>query len=156
MPPSLKNGLNSLQIENMLKDINNYGGVYSKDQIPKNLKKNYWYVVNMQNEKDGNGTHWVCFKYNSTIIYWDSFGFPPPKEIMKLSKKGLLYSTKEIQNIKSTSCGWFCIAIIRLDALDNDKLTPKAHYQKIINKFSDDSTENEQLLYNILKQVGVQ
>ena len=41
----------------------------------------------MQSLNEGNGTHWVVFKYkNNEIDYFDSFGFPPPVDIMKKSK----------------------------------------------------------------------
>ena len=81
------NGLYSDQIEEILKTHHyKINGVFSKDCLPKQLKLG-WYIVNMKSLNEGNGTHWVVFKYkNNEIDYFDSFGFPPPVDIMKKSK----------------------------------------------------------------------
>ena len=139
--PSPDNALSNVDIENILRPrTTTFGGVYSKDKIPKKLKKGFWYVINMENEKDGDGTHWVCFKYGDSIEYYDSFGFPPPNSILRLSKNDIHYSKKQIQNEDSTACGYFCIARI-LSPLD---------YGAFLKKFSKNTLKNEQILKSML------
>jgi hypothetical protein len=143
---SKSNGLYSDQIENILKTHHyKINGVFSKDKLPKQLKLG-WYVINLQSENDGNGTHWVAFKYkNNEIDYFDSFGFPPPNEIMYKAKGKILYSNKEIQDYNSTCCGWFCIA-----AIISDNNT-KSHFNNFLNMFSKNTNINDKLLFNYLK-----
>ena len=104
----------------------------------------------MQNSKDGDGTHWVCFKYAKNIVtYYDSFGVAPPREIMKICKKQLIYNNRQIQDENSTCCGWFCIACIVKDHLDlhGDPIT---HYNRFLSSFSDNTAINDKILKKML------
>ena len=150
---SLKNGLSSSQINSMLKDLRNFAGIYSKDLLPKDLQMNKWYVVNMQDSGDGHGTHWVCLKTGIPLTYFDSFGFPPPVEIMEQAKHGILYNKHEIQTINSTACGFFCVACIWSDSDHN--MVSNNHFNRFINKFSNNTTINEVILRNILSNFGI-
>ena len=38
-----------------------FGGIYSKDLLPRSLRRATFYIVNMQDHDEGNGTHWVVF-----------------------------------------------------------------------------------------------
>jgi hypothetical protein len=155
MKLSNNNGISTQDINYFLRDIINYGGCFSKDLLPKKLKNNYWYVVNMQDSYAGNGTHWICFKYNTNVLtYFDSFGIKPPNEIMKYATKDILYSKKQIQDYNSTSCGWFCIACIIYDS--RYKLKSIEHFNNYINSFSNDTNKNDNILYNHLKKLGIQ
>ena len=57
------NALSSKDLEQMVKQygINNFNGIYSKDLLPDKLIKG-WYIINLENHDEGNGTHWTCFK----------------------------------------------------------------------------------------------
>jgi hypothetical protein len=146
VPNSYHNALSNIDIEDILRDKPvNFGGVYSKDRIPRDLKNDYWYVINLENENDGGGSHWVCFKYGDNIEYYDAFGFYPPNSIMKLAKKDIFYSNKQIQDEKSTACGWFCIA----------RITSHLPYMKFINQFSNDTKENDVILKQMLDENGI-
>lgn len=144
------NGLNTLELDQLLSEKKDYHGAYSKDKLPKNMK-NGWYIINMEDHDGENGgTHWTCFKYQKKkpIEYYDSFGFPPPLEVMKLSKNDdILYSNKQIQDIKSTACGWFCVARILADHIK---------YKDFINMFSDRTELNDKILGEMLMELGVQ
>lgn len=145
---SANNGLNTLELQELLKDKKDYHGAYSKDKLPKQLK-NGWYIVNLEDSDGENGgTHWTCFKYekNKPIEYYDSFGFPPPIEVMELAKKNnILYSNKQIQDTKSTGCGWFCIARIMAEDIP---------YKDFINMFSDKTQFNDRILGEMLMELG--
>jgi hypothetical protein len=155
MKLSSNNGLSTLDINYFLKHIKNYGRCHSKDMLPKKLKNNYWYVTNMQNSNDGNGTHWVCFKYNTNLItYFDSFGIEPPNEIMEYANDEIYYSNRQIQDINSTACGWFCIACILYDS--KYKTKQLEYFQQFLNSFCNNTINNDKILYQYLKELGIQ
>lgn len=136
---SMNNGLSNYDIEEILQDVKNFHGVFSKDELPKPIK-NGWYIINLQNFNEGDGTHWTCFKYGKIIEYYDPFGFPPPIEVMRLAKGDIKWSPKQIQDIKSTACGWYCIA----------RVLSKLPYQKFIDKFSSYTEQNDRVLKEML------
>jgi hypothetical protein len=49
-----------------------FGGVYSKDQMSE-LKRDKFYIINLQDHDEGNGTHWTVLYYNKPLdsIYFD-------------------------------------------------------------------------------------
>ena len=105
-----------------------------KDELPSTIKDGC-YIVNMQSSSQGNGTHWVAlFVYKFNAFYFDSFGGLPPNEIMKFVKKRnnchLFYNNWIIQNIKSSQCGWYCIAFLKhmyQNLLQDLKVRPPRH-----------------------------
>lgn len=94
-----------------------YGGCFSKDRLPKSLGSKF-YVVNMQDEEKGNGTHWTMV-YDckpSEVIYMDSMGEVPPQSVKKLmnkTRKKQLINRFQLQPMGSSSCGWWCIAVAK-------------------------------------------
>jgi hypothetical protein len=150
---SRNNGLNTLQINEILKNCKIYNGIYSKDQLPKNLKEG-WYIINMQDADDGNGTHWTTFHYrkNNSIVYYDALGFVPPLAVCKIANGEILWSNKIIQSDISTACGYFCIACIKFD--EKTKGTPEDNFLPFLNLFSKDSSKNDVILKNILTQLN--
>jgi len=141
-------------------------GVVNKDRLndlPKTLGS---YYINMQNFDEGDGTHWVYarlysdddrFVYDSDneddykvvkCLYFDPFGLDMPKEVSEYFKeyKPIAYSKKQIQNIRSTQCGWYCVAC-------DYELTHKPingsyleDYEEFLNLWSDNPEENLKLL----------
>jgi len=144
-----KNGLSNLDIDHILRDIPTYQGCYPKDKLPVNLKRGAWYVVNMQDAADGGGTHWVCFKYGYPVSYFDSFAVAPPIEIMKICKRQLIWNSKQIQDMDSTACGWFCCACILSD-YHNGTHDTVTHFNRFINSFSDNTKVNDKILKKMM------
>jgi hypothetical protein len=149
---SESNGLNTLQIDKMLKGCKIYNGIYSKDKLPKKLKEG-WYIINMQNADEGNGTHWTCFNYSKTkpIVYYDSLGFPSPLAVCKVANNKLLWSNQIIQNDLSTACGYFCIACIKYD--EKTKGDAQQNFKPFLKLFSSDTTKNDLILKHILSRL---
>lgn len=91
-------------------------GVYSKNILPI-VCRNGSYIINLANS-DENGTHWVSFVIRGEVcLYCDSFGCPPPQEVIKFCKlkcKRLIYNKTQIQSNTATCCGWFCILFIKV------------------------------------------
>jgi len=151
---SRKNGLTNIEIVRLLKNDKKFiGKVYMKDELPDVLEKNKWYVVNMENSYDGDGTHWVCFKTSNPMLYFDPIiGGYPPVEILEYAKKnGIQYKMIEIQDVNSTACGWYCVACILSDKGAGSSLT---HFKRFISHFSKDTAKNDLILHNLLVQLG--
>ena len=86
--------LTNFDISEYYKDEPRFNGVYSKDNLPKTIKKGA-YVINLDEYTDI-GTHWIALYVQSTsvydtyvknndVIYFDSFGVEHiPKEIKKI------------------------------------------------------------------------
>ena len=59
------------------------------------------------------GSNWVSTYVKDNVInYFDSFGLPPFQEIVNHAKKKnltLLHQNNQIQNINTTTCGYFCL-----------------------------------------------
>jgi hypothetical protein len=67
----MSNELSNFDIINLIKDYKIdycFGGIYSKDLLPKDLKRSKFYIVNMQDHDEGNGSHWVVFYYNQQQV----------------------------------------------------------------------------------------
>lgn len=66
----------------------------------------------------GSGIHWVSIydsPENKNIEYFDPFGVVPLPEIenyMRSSGKRVLYNNRQLQNIRSNLCGWYCMYYI--------------------------------------------
>ena len=148
-PNTRKNGLFDYEIKDLLSQIKNFNGVFSKDLLPEKFK-NGWYIINMQNHNEGHGTHWTCFKNTSNnLFYFDSFGFEPPLQVLK--DKDIIWSNKQIQNELSSACGWFCVCCIKYNELSKGSDIDK--YKSFLNKFSFNTNLNDNLLKNLIDKM---
>ena len=144
------NELSNIDIINIINDIklNKYfGGVYSKDE-PINLKHKHYYIINLDDKKNG-GTHWTVFYYNNplTSLYFDSFGFVAPTQVENKIEP-YKYNDNDIQDYENSSaCGYFCIAFIKFLYNQDDKI--KA-FEAFINLFKSDTNKNDYVLYQLL------
>ena len=93
--------------------IKHYRGNYMRDTLPNKIKQNECGVVNLDSVKN-QGTHYVCYYRNKdTRIFFDSFGLPPPEEIIKYIGKPLQYNSTEIQERDSVICGAYCLYVLK-------------------------------------------
>jgi len=124
-----------------------FGGVYSKDKLPL-LKPNTFYIINLEDYKKGPGTHWTVFYYNNPLnsIYFDAFGFVAPLTVQNKIKP-YIYSDDEIQDINTSSCGYYCIAFIKFL---HDKANKYNAFNAFIHLFNLDTVKNEKILHDIL------
>ena len=106
--------LSNLDIDIILKRNKiNYNGVFSKDNLPDDMREG-GYICNMEDfGGPQGGTHWICFFYSadSSRFYFDSFGIRAPTDIVKIIEP-YYWADRDIQDIDSSSCGYFCIATI--------------------------------------------
>jgi hypothetical protein len=156
---SSANSLTNIEIQNALQNDKKFAGVFMKDELPSFLENNHWYVINMESAYDENGvendgSHWVCFKYSNPMIYFDPLiGGYPPLEVLEYAKKnGIVSNMIEIQNTKSTACGFFCIACI---ISDKGSIDPITHIKRFTSLFSKNNEINDKILYQLLRDYGV-
>jgi len=143
-------------------------GVFSKDKLPQ--KRNIGsYYINMENESDGEGTHWVFAKiydddsrdeerngkevHKVGALYFDPFGLDMPKEIERFLSpfKPIPYNNRQIQSVITTECGWYCIACdYSLEHRKNDE-TYLEDYEKFLAIWSDKPNKNLTLLKALFK-----
>ena len=60
--------------------------IICKDELTNiKIKPNLNIIINLSDADDSNGTHWTALyiSHNLQPFYMDSFGAPPPKEIIK-------------------------------------------------------------------------
>ena len=90
-----------------------FNGVYSRNNLPKTIKKGA-YVINLD-EYENTGTHWIAlFVKTNEVIYFDSFGIEHiPKEIEHATgNEKIKASIFRLQAYDSIMCGYYCIEFI--------------------------------------------
>ena len=111
----------NFDIENYFKTEPRFGGVYGKeyllDHVNKFKKQKKVFIVNIDEDENA-GTHWVlCSLLDpTTAIYYDSYAFPPPshiEEFLLKSRKHVIRNNVQHQDIKSVTCGYFCIYVAK-------------------------------------------
>ena len=145
------NELSNFDIINLIKDYKLdycFGGIYSKDLLPQDLKRTKFYIVNMQDHDEGNGTHWVVFYYNNplTSIYFDSFGFVAPTDVENRINP-YIFNDADVQDYNSSACGYFCIAFIKFLHSKQDK---KEAYKAFLKLFKNETIKNDKILQRLL------
>ena len=154
----MKMTLSNFDIEEICKELKlPIVGVYSKDELEGIDKYEGSYYVNMQDSDDGNGTHWVLMYIDKDgkALYFDSFGVPPPVEIENFLKmfKPFYVNDRQIQDMKSTNCGFYCIALdIFLKYQYDNKNDLIYNYAKYINMWSFDTQTNDKILKEYMKK----
>ena len=147
----MSNELSNFDIIDIIKDLkldHCFGGVYSKDQLPKDLMRTKFYIVNMQDHDEGNGTHWTVFYYNKplTSIYFDSFGFVAPTDVENRINP-YVFNDADVQDYNSSACGYFCIAFIKFLHNKTDK---QEAYKAFLKLFKNETVKNDKILQRLL------
>ena len=126
------------QLNNKLKNVPGFIGVYSSDNLPNPALFNYSFIVNYDGE-DKPGSHWVGFKStNGKLKYFDSFGNPPDEDDLilhdKTHFKNWLYERDrkyefnqfDYQSLNQNTCGeWSAMFIKSPQQLNRARLIPK-------------------------------
>ena len=121
--------------------------VIAKDETKK-LKRNGNYIVNLENHNQG-GSHWVSLILTpKNCLYCDSFGMPPPEKIynyLEKRYKKVDFSRKEIQDMDSTLCGYYCLEFLKF-MKEHSSGTLVNNLQLFQNRFSEDTKQNDNIL----------
>lgn len=142
------NELSNFELMDLIKHnkLNHYfDGVYSKDELP-TLKPTKFYIINLQ-DSSGPGTHWTAFHYSKLqSIYFDSYGFPPPKEVE--NKIGnYIYNDSDIQDFNSSACGFYALCFIKFL---HDKPNKEEAFKIFLKLFKNETKKNDKILYDLM------
>jgi len=105
---------------------------------------NCYYIINSQSSGEGSGSHWTgLFLNKTTSFYYDSYGAPPNKEVLKFVKtysNHLKCNNLINQSLNSDNCGFYCLCFILFMFYN------KNDYNKFINLFDKDEYERNDLI----------
>ena len=110
--------MSNFDIINICKElkIKNFKGVFMRDELNKSKITNNESLVLNLDVSSGPGIHWMCmFTDDNVSYYFDSYGLPPPAEILEYSKnRERYYSEYPIQqdDKKEILCGHYCIYML--------------------------------------------
>jgi len=106
--------------------IKNFRGVFVRDELPKKCKNKECGILNLD-DSDGNGTHWVCwFKKSSKKLCFDSYGLPPPVELVNYMRRPVYYNSERVQPDNEVFCGHLCLYVLK-------KMQDGLGFQEVIN-----------------------
>lgn len=150
------NALSDTDIINICAKLNlPLNGVYPKDILPKELKQGF-YIINLVDHRNTECGHWTILYYSPIPnscphLYFDSFGFVSPKAIEEKLLPSYIYNEQQIQDERSSACGFFCIAFIHFLHLNPSKQAFKA----FCKLFSKQVSQNDKILKQFCLQSGV-
>jgi hypothetical protein len=133
--------------------------VVSKDELNDMEAKVGSYYINMEDSDKGNGTHWVFMRilphpFNKAI-YFDSFGQYAPKDVDEFLHRYKPYARndRQIQDLKSEECGYFCLATDKYFTDHYDKsMDLDENYCKYLSIYSDDLKRNDNIVKEYLRK----
>ncbi len=109
--------------------------------MPNKLLNGY-YIVNL----DGH-SHWTCLlKDGKDYYYFDSYGFLASEEVEEQIGE-YIYSDNQLQDMNSSSCGFFCIAW--MSYMDSHK-NKEAAFEDFLSLFTNNTKKNESILHGLL------
>lgn len=130
--------LDNIFIENVMRSINGFSGVYSSNNAPL-LSNCESMIINFDNVKEP-GSHFVALYLdcNNICYYFDSLNFLIiPKNIENVLKKYTkVYDvSRNIQSYSSSYCGFFCMLFIvtMINGNWNNVVNKFNRYQRIKN-----------------------
>src|SRR5205809_3879917 len=121
--------LTNIQLVDAVKKLNilNFKGVFSRDELPNKPKRIECGILNID-DSNGRGSHWCSFsKRGKDKLYFDSYGLPPPTELLKYLGGPVYYNSERIQPDNEVFCGHLCLYVSKKTMNDGCK------FQKVIN-----------------------
>ena len=108
-------------------NIPNFRGVFVRDELPKKPSRNECGILNLD-DSNGTGSHWVAFLKNGMDkIYFDSYGLPPPTELVKYLQSPVYYNSERVQPDNEVFCGHLCLHVLKKTCKDG------VSFQEVIN-----------------------
>ena len=126
--------------------INN---VLSRDQTVPHGHKLALFIYNLE-PVYMKGSHWTStYVKNNVINYFDSFGLPPFQELVDHAKRKnltLLHQNQQLQNLYSTTCGYFCLYFL-------NEMNKGKDYFDLLQVFSKDTYKNEEFIEKYFRKL---
>jgi hypothetical protein len=111
-----ENALSNVEIEKYAKllKIKNFRGCYMRNELAILKYNNVECGVLNLNLSNEPGSHWTSwFKVNNKKYYFNSFGLPPPRELVDYLGSPILYSTFQLQGLNDQNCGKWCLKVLK-------------------------------------------
>jgi len=106
--------------------INNFRGTFVRDELPSKARLYECGILNT-GDSDTNGYHWICwYKAGKTKLNFDSYGLPPPVELVNYLKNPVYYNSERLQYGDTVFCGHLCLYVLK-------KLGDGYDFQAIMN-----------------------
>jgi len=106
--------------------INDFRGTFVRDELPNKPRLYECGILNTGDSSTG-GHHWICwFKDGQTKLSFDSYGLPPPIELVAYLKCPVLYNSERLQFGDTVFCGHLCLYVLK-------KLGDGYNFQDIVN-----------------------
>ena len=132
-----------------------FQGIYSSDNLPKQIKKNSFIICNTDTSK-GYGKHWYCIiKFEPSVLEcFDSLGIDEVKKkflsdhfhLRHVSK--IKFNVSQVQSSSSSTCGKFVLFFL-INRFHNKDL----NFSDLLNEiFTNSQSENEQKVESFFKQ----
>jgi hypothetical protein len=113
--------MNTNQINKLFKQYSCYVGTFACDQLPDKIEKRPFALIMNTDPITKPGQHWVALfvTKNNVAEYFDSYGFAPLNAELYIflqsnEIQNLMFNTKQIQGITSTTCGAYCVTFLKL------------------------------------------
>ena len=124
--------------------------VLSRDENVPHNHKQALFIYNLE-PAYMSGSHWVATYVKDNVInYFDSFGMPPFQEMVNHAKKKnltLLHQNNQIQNIQTTTCGYFCLFFL-------NEMNKGNSYYDLLQVFDiNDTMKNEKFIEHYFKNI---
>ena len=123
--------------------------VLSRDQTVPHNHKLALFIYNLEPSYMG-GSHWVSTYVRDNVInYFDSFGMMPFQELVDHAKRKnltLLHQNQQIQNLYTTSCGYFCLYFL-------NEMNKGVDYFDLLQVFDFDANKNEKFIENYFRRL---
>ena len=127
--------------------IPNFRGVKMRDELPSKPRKIESGILNLNTSYEA-GSHWVAwYKDGKERYYFDSFGEPPPIEMMQYLKSNreleldlpaIRQNAVTVQHDISNECGSLCIFVLK-------QLSSGITFSKILETLQDRYRNNKSI-----------
>jgi hypothetical protein len=147
----------SIQLEDMALQLDlPLLGVVSKDELSGRVKVGS-IIINLESSTDGNGSHWVLLKVfpKGQVIFFDPFGFAPPRQVKQYIKKKMAVSHRHIQDTNSTMCGYYCLMCDCFMTHQKPERDIYERFDDFLNLFKVDTKKNDQIVKDYLRDKGI-
>jgi hypothetical protein len=136
--------MDTARIEQLLKNLHNFQGVYSSDTLPETPSL---FICNTDPSTKP-GEHWIAIHVdkNGYGEYFDSFGRPPRKNFEDYMNTKCLqwtFNKRCLQSRISAFCGQYCVVFVRLRS-KGFNLT------KIVGLFTNDTGFNDWMVHEFV------
>jgi len=124
------------------KHIKGFKGVINRNDFYKyapNMKNGDSIIINLDPHYKHQGTHWVALRYsteapNNLVFYKDSFGAPPPDNIIKdvnESGRKIIYGSNIFQKPKQQNCGKRSCYFLRDMSIASDNYCELEYFENL-------------------------